>query len=1175
MDLPAATVPRGIYRIGLIFLLALVGADAHQTRSGPPNFEERVAAQRAVEAVYWRHRIWPETNPRAKPDLQEVMPETLIRSKVEDYLKKSAALERLWNYRISGDQLQTEINRMVASSRAPAILNELFAALGHDPLRIAECLARPALVDRLIRERYARDDRFHGELRRDAQLVLGRSTSVDRMAQMGGEYSEVEFHKANAVPGSEDASVALDEKDWDRLVTRLAGAFGLREPPHTLGQTRLYPLATSIQGLTSGLPLRRLSALQEEEDRFYVTAVLEASAQRLRIATVTWFKLRFDAWWDEQKDDIEADLAAPSPDYRIPTVSESTCVDDTWVVLQPEPDNREFHTAVWTGSEMIVWGGRNGSGQLNTGDRYDPATDSWVATRADATAPQARAIHTAVWTGSEMIVWGGNTGTTNVSTGGRYNPATDSWIAVRSDATTPVARNTHTAVWTGSEMIVWGGFGGSGIALNTGGRYDPGTNTWSATKADTTAPSARYGQTAVWTDTEMIVWGGYNSGYLATGGRYNPKNDKWTATALGLTGRNGHAAVWTGSEMIVWGGNTFPGGAPTSTGGRYNPATDGWIGTRVDATTSAARNTHTAVWTGSRMIVWGGFGVSGVGLNTGGRYDPQTDTWISTKADLSAPEVRGRHTAVWTGGEMIVWGGSKPSPLIYLNTGGRYDPASDSWIPTHAKVLPNGRERHTAIWTGSEMIVWGGLFQDRKGDRYDPATDTWTPTNAGPSAPSGRRAHTAVWTGSEMIVWGGTFGTSSPPVLLNTGGRYNPATDSWMATNADATTPSARQGHTAVWTGTEMIVWGGCCISNAAMNTGGRYDPSTDRWTSTNTDSTAPSARENHTAVWTGRDMIIWGGASGPLVNSGGRYDPRNDRWDVTNADATAPTARFGHTAVWTGTEMIVWGGTDTLGSLNSGGRYDPIADGWMATKLDASTPEARAAHTAIWTGREMIVWGGQRSSPVMIFNSGGRYDPQADSWKATNSGGGSPAATRSHTAVWTGREMIVYGGGTGNGTMNRGGRYCACVATRYHRDADGDGYGDPGLFVESCSQPAGFVADGSDCNDADPGFWGVPTEVRDLTFTDATTLAWVPPAGPGAAVVVYDAIRSESAADFVSGATCVASDSSSTLSDDPMTPAHNGAFFYLVRAQTGCPNGQGPLGTDSNGTPRVGRDCP
>jgi hypothetical protein len=55
---------------------------------------------------------------------------------------------------------------------------------------------------------------------------------------------------------------------------------------------------------------------------------------------------------------------------------------------------------------MIVWGGWNGSSSLNTGGRYSPRTDSWTATNA-TNAPEPRYVHTAVWTDSEMIVWGG------------------------------------------------------------------------------------------------------------------------------------------------------------------------------------------------------------------------------------------------------------------------------------------------------------------------------------------------------------------------------------------------------------------------------------------------------------------------------------------------------------------------------------------------------------------------------------------------------------------------------------------------------------------------------------------------------------------------------------------------------------------------------------------------
>jgi hypothetical protein len=70
-------------------------------------------------------------------------------------------------------------------------------------------------------------------------------------------------------------------------------------------------------------------------------------------------------------------------------------------------------------------------------------------------------------------------------------------------------------------------------------------------------------------------------------------------------------------------------------------------------------------------------------------------------------------------------------------------------------------------------------------------------------APSLRRLHTAVWTGSEMIIWGGYF-----IILLNDGGRYNPVANTWAATTT-AGAPDGRLGHTALWTGREMLIWGG------------------------------------------------------------------------------------------------------------------------------------------------------------------------------------------------------------------------------------------------------------------------------------------------------------------------------------------------------------------------------
>ena len=164
-----------------------------------------------------------------------------------------------------------------------------------------------------------------------------------------------------------------------------------------------------------------------------------------------------------------------------------------------------------------------------------------------------------------------------------------------------------------------------------------------------------------------------------------------------------------------------------------------------------------------------------------------------------------RHTAVWTGSEMIVWGGC--DGFSCLNTGGRYNPSTDSWTATSTTNAPAARYSHTAVWTGSEMIVWGGY----DGWRFEHRRKIQSQHRQLDSHQHHQRArcpkrHTAVWTeqrndrlGRERL---------ATRVYLNTGGRYNPGTDSWTATST-TNAPAARWGHTAVWTGSEMIVWGG------------------------------------------------------------------------------------------------------------------------------------------------------------------------------------------------------------------------------------------------------------------------------------------------------------------------------------------------------------------------------
>jgi N-acetylneuraminic acid mutarotase len=363
---------------------------------------------------------------------------------------------------------------------------------------------------------------------------------------------------------------------------------------------------------------------------------------------------------------------------------------------------------------------------------------------------------------------------------------------------------------------------------------------------------------------------------------------------------------------------------------------------------------------------------SGKATYTLPEIDPCTDdTWTPTSV-INAPTGRIFHTAVWTGSEMIVWGGEDGN-FFNLNSGGRYNPSTDTWVATSTTNAPSPRDAHTAVWTGSEMIVWGGTSGDNTGGRYNPGTNSWTATST-TNAPSQRYYHTAVWTGTEMIVWGGY--QYPPGTVVNTGGRYNPSADAWTATST-TNAPTARYLHTAVWSGSEMIVWGGVDATPSSLNTGGRYNPSTDAWTATTT-TNAPSARELHTVVWTGSEMVVWGGsAGGPSLNTGSRYHPGTDSWAATST-TNVPSSRYHHAVVWSGSEMIVWGGFhyEPPGIfVNTGGRYNPNADAWTATST-TNAPTARSYPTAVWSGSEMIAWSGEDLAGNYL-NTGGRYCAQ------------------------------------------------------------------------------------------------------------------------------------------------------------------------------------------------------
>jgi len=480
------------------------------------------------------------------------------------------------------------------------------------------------------------------------------------------------------------------------------------------------------------------------------------------------------------------------------------------------------------------------------------------------------------------------------------------------------------------------------------------------------------------------------------------------------------------------------------------------------------------------MLVWGGreFGGSGDHVNTGGRYDPATDTWTPTST-VGAPTPRALHSVVWTGDRMIVWGGAPTADAA--DTGGRYDPVSNSWTPT-SHGSGNARSRHGAVWTGTEMIVWGGHASVNSGGRYDPLTDAWTATTQ-VGAPPGSAFPHAFWTGHHLLVYSGENTTA---------GRYDPVADAWLPVSGAGAPPPWLGSPTTTWTGNRMFVIGR--RDSDAHPVAAFYNPETDVWTPLSLTG-APYITLRGTVVWTGTRIIIFGGSNGSdsgLPGTGTLFDPVMGSWQAISQQG-APLPRVDHDAFWTGTRMLVWGGKSESGYTSTGGLYDPVADRWESVS-PLGAPQATGWHSALWTSDRLIVWGGLGSSGDV--DTGAVYDPATDTWSVT-SVTGAPAPRSGHSAVWTGGEMLVWGGAVEiNGSAFRtGGSY----ALGWSDDRDGDGIsfcaGDCDDSNPARRPGAGEICDGID-NDCDGAM--LPAEALDGDLDQSPACADCDDTDPG-----------------------------------------------------------------------------
>ena len=304
--------------------------------------------------------------------------------------------------------------------------------------------------------------------------------------------------------------------------------------------------------------------------------------------------------------------------------------------------------SLWTGKQLIVFGSEltADKGWVDRAESYDPARNAWT-TLSPPSSSRYSPGYEAVWTGKEMLAFGAFHSMA-------YNPARKMWRTLRHAVPGGIT------VWTGREAIGWGG-GCCGDAFASGAAYNPTTDSYRTLARSPLAPSQR--PVGAWNGHELLLFvsafdpeGKRWPARFARAAAYNPTTNKWRRIApLPSTGlRFASSAAWDGHELLV------PAvGAGSRLTYAYTPTTNRW---RLRAPLPSGRVGSTAVWTGTRLVLWGGSTASGlVTLANGVAFDPRTNRWTSLP---TAPLRRRSSPAVaWTGSELIVWGGVIGTPL--------------------------------------------------------------------------------------------------------------------------------------------------------------------------------------------------------------------------------------------------------------------------------------------------------------------------------------------------------------------------------------------------------------------------------------------------------------------------------------------------------------------------------
>ena len=335
-----------------------------------------------------------------------------------------------------------------------------------------------------------------------------------------------------------------------------------------------------------------------------------------------------------------------------------------------------------------------------------------------------------------------------------------------------------------------------------------------------------------------------------------------------------------------------------------------------------------------------------VGMRTVKEYCPSAQASVLNLT--GAPSARNDMSVTRAGEDQLVFGGRSLQDVI-LGTGAAYNSRTHVWSDLPLVNAPSARQNHTATWTGKELVVWGGTDDIAgsntlsTGARYAPATDIWSTMSAPPISFSGRHSASSVWIGNELMIWGGHNGE----YVLNDGMRYIPENDTWVKMSASPL--SARRSAASVWTGEDVLIFGGHNMAGTCVNTYARYNPRTDRWSNSRTNSAGCSCASD--AYLAGDHVLIVSGSGWC------QFDLRTEQWTSipvrpSNRSMNGPGEVA--TAV-SGAELFVFGGS-TQASDGVLDAYSPVAGTWRSSPVFSPNAASLGAK-GIWTGCGMWMW--------------------------------------------------------------------------------------------------------------------------------------------------------------------------------------------------------------------------